>query len=113
GEMPIIFNQKAFHDDQGQKEVTFHEPDPGSQDVPIDADKFNWTMYCDNCNADSNTVRDMIDNNGLITEADVTWKPSPLNAGSHATLYDALANHLGEYFPVPIVDDNGDMVGWA
>jgi Flp pilus assembly protein TadG len=113
GAMPIIFNEKAFHADGGQAEVTFHEPDPGSQDVPVDADKFNWTMYCNNCNADSNTVRDMIDNNGLIQEADVTWKLSPLNAGSHATLYDALAGHLGEDFPVPIVDDNGDMVGWA
>ena len=24
-----------------------------------------------------------------------------------------LSNHIGEEFPVPIVDDNGDMIGWA
>ena len=82
-------------------------------DIPIDADKFNWTMYCDNCNADSATVAGIIDAGGLNAAADLTWKLTPLNAGSHTTLYDALAEHLGESFPVPIVDDSGKMVGFA
>jgi Flp pilus assembly protein TadG len=114
GAMPIEFNQRAFdanHD--GTDEVTYHEPDPGSQDVPIEFDKFNWTMYCDNCNADSNTVAGIIDAGGMQAAADLTWKLTPLNAGSHATLYDALAEHLGQSFPVPIVNDHGDMVGFA
>jgi hypothetical protein len=114
GAMPIEFNQKAFlANNGGQTEATYHEPDPGSQDIPIDADKFNWTMYCDNCNADSNTVAGIIDANGISAQADLTWKLTPLNAGSHATLYDALAEHIGGTFPVPIVDDNGKMIGWA
>jgi Flp pilus assembly protein TadG len=114
GAMPIEFNQKAFAaNHNGTDEATYQEPDPGSQDIPIDADKFNWTMYCDNCNADSATVAGIIDAGGLSAEADLSWKLTPLNAGSHATLYDALAEHLGESFPVPIVDDNGNMIGWA
>jgi len=114
GAMPIEFNQKAFlANNGGQNEATYTEPDPGSQDIPIDSDKFNWTMYCDTCNADSSTVASIIDANGLTAAADLTWKLTPLNAGSHATLYDALAEHLGESFPVPIVDDTGKMIGWA
>jgi hypothetical protein len=38
---------------------------------------------------------------------------SPLNAGSHTTLYSSLATLVGTEFPVPIVDDAGHMVGWA
>ena len=38
----------------------------------------------------------------------------PLNAGTHNTLFDALAaNAIGDLFPVPVVDDEGLMVGWA
>ena len=114
GAMPIEFNERAFAaNHNGTDEVAYSEPDPGSNDIPIDADKFNWTMYCDDCNADSNTVAAIIDEGGLTASADLTWKLTPLNAGSHATLYDALAEHIGESFPVPIVNDNGDMVGFA
>src|SRR5436190_6980924 len=114
GAMPIEFNQKAFAaNHNGTDEVTYHEPDPGSQDIPIDADKFNWTMYCDTCNADSSVVAGIIHDGGLSAAADLTWKLTPLNAGSHTTLYPELANHLGESFPVPIVDDSGNMIGWA
>ena len=104
GAMPIIFNQRAF-DENGAglgNEVTYSEPLPGSNDIPKDATTFNWTMYCDQCNADSNVV------DGLIQSG------TPLNAGSHATLYSTLAQFgIGGEFPVPIVDDAGLMVGWA
>jgi hypothetical protein len=116
GAMPIIFNEKAF-DENGSgigNEVTYSEPAPGSQDVPQDATTFNWTMYCDACNADSNVVDDLIINGGLSTETSLSDKISPLNAGSHTTLYSDLALYgIGGEFPVPIVDDAGLMVGWA
>ena len=36
------------------------------------------------------------------------------NAGSHTTLYSDLATYgVGDEFPVPMVDDAGNMVGWA
>jgi len=114
GAMPIIFNQRAF-DANGDADhpVTYHEPDVGSQDVPIDADKFNWTMYCSDCNANSSDVAALIEAGGLGVEADLTWILSPLNAGSHDRLYSDMSTELGSEFPVPIVDDDGVMVGWA
>jgi hypothetical protein len=116
GAMPIIFNQKAF-DTNGAgigHEVTYSEPAPGSQDVPQDGTTFNWTMYCDQCNADSSVVSDLIVHGGLSTETTLSDKISPLNAGSHTTLYSDLALYgIGNDFPVPIVDDAGLMVGWA
>lgn len=116
GAMPIIFNQRAF-DDNGAgigNEATYSEPEPGSEDVPLNATTFNWTMYCDECNADSNVVDDLIQHGGLSTTTSLSDKISPLNAGSHATLYSTLALFgIGGEFPVPIVDDAGLMVGWA
>jgi len=115
GAMPIIFNQKAF-DDNGAgpgHEVAYGEPVPGSNDIPLDSTSFNWTMWCNECNADSNTVDDLINQGGVNTTVSLTDKISPLNAGSHTTLYSDLSKWIGGDFPVPIVDDNGDMVGWA
>ena len=37
----------------------------------------------------------------------------PLNSGAHTTLFHALEAHIGGVFPVPIVNDDGEMVGWA
>jgi hypothetical protein len=116
GAMPIIFNQRAF-DANGAgigHEATYSEPPSGSADVPIGPTTFNWTMYCDECNGDSNVIDDLIINGGLSTETTLSDKISPLNAGSHATLYSDLALYgIGGEFPVPIVDDAGLMVGWA
>jgi Flp pilus assembly protein TadG len=116
GAMPIIFNQKAFAANGAGvgHEATYSEPPSGSQDVPQTPATFNWTMYCDQCNADSNVVSDLIVHGGLSTTTSLNDKISPLNAGSHATLYSDLALYgIGGEFPVPIVDDNGLMVGWA
>jgi Putative Flp pilus-assembly TadE/G-like len=116
GAMPIIFNRSAF-DVNGagdSNEKGYSEPDPGNQDVPLGNQKFNWTEFCNNCNADSNTVRDLIVNNATDkTVVKETDHISPLNAGSHTTLFDALAAYVGKEFAVPVVDDNGIMVGFA
>lgn len=119
GALPIIFNQKAFSGNGtgATNEAVYSEPDPGSQDVPVTGDRFNWTMYCDECNADSATISGYIDPNrasaGVTTTVSLDDHISPLNAGSHATLYSDLSHWIGGEFPVPIVDDAGHMVGWA
>jgi Flp pilus assembly protein TadG len=116
GAMPIIFNRNAF-DQNGagdSHEKAYDEPDPGNQDVPTGNQKFNWTEFCNNCNADSNTVRDLIVNNVTdTTVVTIDSHISPLNNGSHTTLFDALAGYVGKEFAVPVVDDAGHMVGFA
>jgi len=116
GALPVIFNESAF-DLNGVgsgKEQGYDEPPPGNEDVPKGPNQFNWTEFCDSCNADSNTVRDLIVNNAT-DHTTVTLKDhiSPLNAGSHTTLFDAMADWVGHDFAVPIVNDNGIMVGFA
>jgi Flp pilus assembly protein TadG len=115
GAMPLIFNQRAFGDNGAGPghEVSYSEPPVGSQDVPQTSTTFNWTVYCDFCNADSSTVSDLINSGGATTTVSLDDKISPLNAGSHTTLYSDLAKFVGGEYPVPIVDDNGNMVGWA
>jgi Flp pilus assembly protein TadG len=116
GAMPIIFNQSAF-DVNGAgngAEQAYDEPPVGSSDIPLGPSAFNWTEYCNNCNADSSTVDGLIvDHLSDTTVVTLDDKISPLNAGSHTTLFDSLAEWVGGDFPVPIVDDNGIMVGFA
>ena len=118
GAMPLLFNKKAFPNGQGPaNEVAFDEPGTGSEDVPQTASQFNWTVFCtangNPCNGDSNTVKDLIDNKGSSTEVGLNDQIGPLNAGSHTTLFSALADQVGNEFPVAIVDDSGAMQGWA
>jgi hypothetical protein len=116
GAMPIIFNLSAFqaHGVGPDNEFTYGEPPSGSEDVPQTPDTFNWTMYCDNCNADSSTVDTLITAGGVDTVVDLSFLITPLNAGSHATLYSDFATYaVGTDFPVPLVDDNGLMVGFV
>jgi Tfp pilus assembly protein PilX len=114
GAMPLLFNAEAFPgaicDESAGTCVpeVYQLPGGGSEDVPQDATQFNWTIFCqasgNPCNGDSDGVRDLIDVNDDI---------GPLNAGAHTTLFNGLEGHTGETFPVPIVNDDGQMVGWA
>jgi Flp pilus assembly protein TadG len=131
GAMPIIFNKKAFPHAVGpQAEMEWDEPGVGNEDVPQTASQFNWTVFCTangggngnpghgngGCNADSNTVRDLINNHGHSTTVNLDDDIGPMNAGAHATLFSDLADLVGtpnNEFPVAIVDDSGAMVGWA
>lgn len=115
GAMPIIFNQTAFtgNGTGPDHEQSYDEIKTGSNDIPKTSTEFNWTVYCNNCNADSNTVDGLIKQHGSISVVSLNDKISPLNAGSHATLFSSLSNLVGKEFPVPIVDDAGKMVGWA
>jgi Flp pilus assembly protein TadG len=114
GAMPIIFNQDVLTLGLGQSgDRAYDEPVPGNGDIPFGTDQFNWTEYCDECNADSKTVENLITDHGYVTQVTLDDKISPLNAGAHTTLFAALAKWVGTAFPVPLVDDAGRMVGWA
>lgn len=115
GAMPIIFNQDAFktNGSGAGHEIVFDEPGTGNNDVPLGANQFNWTEYCDDCNADSNTVSDLINGGGYSRIVKLTDHISPLNAGAHTTLFSDLANLVGKEVAVPVVDNAGNMLGWA
>jgi len=120
GAMPLIFNEKSFNGDGytiNPPGMLYNEPDPGSEDVPQDHTQFNWTVFCtangNPCNANSNTVRDIIEGHGVSTVVTLGDDIGPLNAGSHTTLFNAVEDMIGSIFPVAIVNDEGEMVGWA
>jgi hypothetical protein len=120
GAMPIIFNQKAFNDANNKNKnapASFDEPGSGNNDVPNTSSSFNWTVYCtangNPCNANSNTVDDLINNNGTSTTVYADDPIGPLNAGAHTTLFSDLAGKVGKAYAVAIVNDAGQMVGWA
>lgn len=124
GAMPLLFNEEAFPgaicDESGPTPCTpevYQLPGTGNEDVPQDATQFNWTIFCtasgNPCNANSNGVRELIDGNGSATTVSLDDDIGPLNAGAHTTLFTALAQHVNGIFPVPIVTDEGAMVGWA
>ena len=120
GAMPLIFNQKALDNPNNKMKdtpVTFDEPGNGNQDVPQTDSSFNWTVFCtangNPCNGNSNTVANLINNDGSSTTIYADDLIGPLNAGAHTTLFSDLAAHIGKPYPVAIVDDNGAMIGWA
>ena len=118
GAMPLLFNKKTFTSGYGQaNEVAFDEPGVGDEDVPQTANQFNWTVYCtangNPCNANTNTVDDLINGSGKSTVVKMTDEIGPLNAGAHAALFSSLAAFVGQDFPVAIVNDDGEMLGWA
>ncbi|MBA3778175.1 MAG: hypothetical protein H0X16_02500 [Chloroflexi bacterium] len=123
GAMPIIFNIEAF-DAQNQAgqgpppPVPYSLPGTGNEDVPKDATSFNWTVYCtalgNDCNANSETVRKLIEQNGEDAVVTLNADIGPLNAGDHVTLFERMGQRwTGAEFPVAIVDDEGRLQGWA
>jgi Flp pilus assembly protein TadG len=122
GAMPLLFNRAVFQYGTPTVEVTYGEPTSGNNDIPLGTNQFNWTVYCiaqggseESCNADSQTVDALIKfENERDQEVTIgVDEIRPLNAGAHATLFSEMASHIGEEFPVSIVDDAGVMVGWA
>ena len=66
-------------------------------------------------------VADIMDGGGNNDVVYVTDNIGPLNAGTHTTLLDSsassdrpsLTDHIGEALPVPIVNDDGQMVAFG
>jgi len=120
GAMPLIFNEDAFKKQTNRSSGSpagFSEPGTGTQDVPQTADTFNWTVFCtangNACNADSKVVDNIIQSNGKPTTIYLNDNIAPLNAGAHTTLFSDLADHVDNAYPVAIVNDDGNMIGWA
>ncbi len=121
GLMPIIVHESAFAgldlDDETPDILTFDEPPAGSEDIPKDGSTFNWTNYCTasgtSCNADSTTVNKLIEGGGVQIEVTLDDNINPLNAGAHTTLFDSLADAVGTQFPIAVVDEEGELQGWA
>ena len=118
GAMPLIFNEDAFALEANRSAPggDFGEPLSGSEDVPQGEGQFNWTVYCESstdCNADSSTVDGLVGAGGYDATITLVDSIAPLNAGSHTTLFDALADEVGDSWPVGIVSDDGTLVGWA
>ena len=123
GAMPLLFNAEAFPgaicDEESGTCVpeVYQLPGTGNEDVPQDATQFNWTVFCtasgNPCNGNSADVGALIDGNGSSTTVNLNDDIGPLNAGTHADLFFDLESHVGGVFPVPIVDDDGNMVGFA
>jgi len=120
GTMPLIFNEDAFDDPLNRdpdSPVTFSEPPPGNEDIPLTTDEFNWTLFCTangtGCNGDTKTIEGWIRDDGVSTTVTLDDTIPPLNAGSHNALFSYLAAATGEGFPVAIVNDEGDLTGWA
>lgn len=116
GAMPIILNEKAFLANGAGPSHPFtyvQAGDTGPNPIPQQSTTFNWTMYCDQCNADTNTVVGLITSGGTATVVSLDDKIDPLNSGVHNPLFTALESKVGTEFPIPIVNDLGKMVGWA
>ena len=124
GAMPLLFNEEAFPsalcDESSGTCVpeVYQLPGAGNEDVPQDATQFNWTIFCEGggtsgCNGDSDGVDDLIEGNGTGEVVYLDDDIGPLNAGSHTTLFNRLESYTGGIFPVPVVDDDGIMVGFA
>jgi Flp pilus assembly protein TadG len=132
GVMPLLFNAEAFPGAICDESVggcvaeVYQLPGVGNEDVPQDATQFNWTVFCagdsgTECNASANDVGEIMDNNGNATTISLNDDIGPLNAGTKTSLLDApgssggasLEEHVGDSFPVPIVNDEGQMVGFA
>jgi len=123
GAMPLLFNEAAFpgaicDEDAGVCVPEVYQlPGTGNEDVPQDATQFNWTIFCaasgNPCNANSDGVHDIIDGGGEVDPISLTDDIGPLNSGTHNTLFSAMEAYVGGTYPVPIVNDAGEMVGWA
>lgn len=120
GAMPLIFNEDAFLNPLNRdpnNPVSFSEPASGNNDIPQGTAQFNWTLFCTasgtGCNGNTSTIESWIVADGISTTVTMTDAISPLNAGAHNALFSDLAGNVGEGFPVAIVDDSGQMLGWA
>jgi hypothetical protein len=120
GAMPIIFNEDVCPGNVcptvGQ---AYDEPGSGSEDIPLGAFQFNWTVFClangNPCNANTNLVSGLINGSSPTSPVfiDLGTMIGPLNAGAHTSLFSDLARFVGQSFPVAIVDINGDLQGFA
>ena len=125
GALPLMFNAEAFPGsicNEATETCTptvYQLPPVGPNSVPQDATTFNWTVMCtangNPCNNNANTVSDLMNGSGDNTVIYLDDNIDPLNSGDMAALFNDhnLGPHVGGVYPVPIVADSGEAVGWA
>jgi Flp pilus assembly protein TadG len=119
GAAPMIFSIRAFQQGVGplsQYADPLHPYGFGETngDVPTSAGDIAWTNYGTG-NVNTNGVRSIIDGSLVINKTlDFGEYIGQHNNGNHTALYSEIQAHLaGQDVPVPVVDDNGNFMGWA
>ena len=96
-------------------------PGTGNEDVPQDATQFNWTIFpTASGDSDATRTRGASATSSMAAARSTTVNlnddigPSELRV-ANTLLFSALeaSQTGGVFFPVPVVNDEGEMVGWA
>jgi Flp pilus assembly protein TadG len=114
GAGPFIFPISAFNDDGTPKYQTATDFGEGNGDVPVSDKDIAWTNYGTG-NVNTSGVRAIIDGSTVIN-ATMTYGEyiGQHNNGNHTALFSDVDTYLsGKDLPVPVVDANGNFMGWA
>lgn len=116
---PMIFSIAAF-DASGQPLPQYSNPNSPfhfgetNGDVPTGPGDLAWTNYGTG-NVNTNEVRQIIQGNLVINKTlEFGEYIGQHNNGNHTALFSEVDDYLsGTDVPVPIVDSNGNFMGWA
>ncbi len=119
GAGPMIFSEDAFGTD-GEPLPQYGDPNnpydfgEGNGDVPVSPGDLAWTNYGTG-NVNTNEVRQIINGSLVITKTlQFGEYIGQHNQGNHTALFSDVDQYLsGTDIPVPIVDHNGNFLGWA
>ena len=119
GAAPMIFSIDAF-DLNGEPHGQYADPDAPfpfgdtNNDAPDTPGDFAWTNYGTG-NVNTSEVSRIIDGTKVINKTiDFGDYIGQHNNGFHTALFnDVDANLAGQDVPVPVVDHNGNFLGWA
>jgi Flp pilus assembly protein TadG len=114
GASAFIFAASAFEDDGTPKYQTDTDFGDGNGDVPTGELDFAWTNYGTG-NVNTSEVAEIIQ--GTL-EIDKTLQFGEYigqhNSGNHSALFSDVDTYLsGRDVPAPVVDSNGNFVGWS
>jgi hypothetical protein len=119
GAGPMIFSIDAFGAD-GEPLPQYANPGNPfafgeiNNDAPESPGDFAWTNYGTG-NVDTNRVRQIIEGD-LVIDKTLAFGEyiGQHNQGNHTALYSEVQDHLaGLDLPVPVVDHDGNFLGWA
>jgi Flp pilus assembly protein TadG len=119
GAAPVIFSIHAFQQGVGPLPQYSNPNAPWgfgetNGDVPTGAGDIAWTNYGTG-NVNTNEVRQIIEGD-LVINKTLSFGEyiGQHNQGNHTALFDDVQDNLaGQDVPVPVVDDNGNFMGWA
>ncbi len=114
GAAPFIFAAAAFQSDGTPMYQTATDFGEGNGDVPNSGLDLAWTNYGTG-NVNTSGVRAIIDGSTTINKTLAFGEYiGQHNNGNHTALYGDVDTYLaGKDVPAPIVDTNGNFVGWS